>query len=73
MTDYDYTEELEQLGVMINRIARAIYPMGAVDGKDAAGGCVSSLTEAAMGITAGLCNVADGLHDIAEAIRERQP
>ena len=41
----------------------------AAPGHDETGGSISSLTEAVMGITASLCKVADGLHDIAEAIR----
>ncbi len=50
-------------------IAKAITA-DASPGKDCLGGTVSSLTEAVMGITAGLCKVAHALSDIAEAIRE---
>ncbi len=39
-------------------------------GHDETGGTVACLTEAVMGITAGLVQVADALNNIAEAIRE---
>jgi hypothetical protein len=54
----------------INKIASAITPRNAVGSKDAAGGFVSSLTEALMGHTAGLCQVAESLESIASAISE---
>ena len=44
----------------------------ATPGPDAAGGCIASLTEAVMGITAGLFRVAEALDGIAEAIRDGQ-
>ncbi len=53
----------------LRRVADAIAPVAA-PGKDTAGGHVECLTEACMGMTAGLCRIADSLADIAEAIRE---
>lgn len=61
---------LANLGSASRRIADAIAPI-AVPGTDASGGSVSSLTEAAMGITAGLHAVAESLDGIAAAIRDR--
>lgn len=52
-------------------IANAITPRGCADGNDATGGRVGSLTEAAMGITAGLVRIADAISDLADATRNR--
>ena len=51
-------------------IARAILA-SASPGKDETGGHVECLTEAVMGITAGLCRVAEAIADLAAAVRER--
>jgi hypothetical protein len=55
----------------LKRIADAITPV-AVPGRDETGGTITSLTEAVMGITAGLCKVAPALQSVAEAIREQR-
>lgn len=49
-------------------IAEAIYPSGVVAGADAAGGHVWSLTEAVMGMTAGLCRIAEAIESLASAV-----
>lgn len=49
-------------------IAEAIYPSGVVAGTDAAGGHVRSLTEAVMGMTAGLCRIAEAIESLASAV-----
>jgi hypothetical protein len=54
----------------LQAIARAITA-NAVGGTDAAGGHVESLTEAVMGMTAGLIQIANAISDLAEAVRER--
>jgi len=67
-------EELEKLDDVtgaIRAIAAAVYPPGALPGHDATGGTIASLTEAVMGINAGLIQVANSLESIATAIRER--
>lgn len=51
-------------------IANAITPTGVLGGRDATDGIVSSLTEAVMGVTAGLCKIAESIENLAEAIRE---
>lgn len=51
------------------RIARAITSPASA-GTDAAGGHVESLTEAVMGITAGLLQVAEAIRELAEAHRK---
>ena len=55
----------------LTKLARAITPLSALAGTDAAGGRVESLTEAIMGVTAGLVQIADAIGDLAEAVRER--
>ena len=49
-------------------VANAITPLGAGAGQDASGGIILSLTEAVMGITSGLHEIAGALNGIAEAI-----
>lgn len=41
-------------------------------GQDATGGSVASLTEAVMGITAGLVQIADAINNLADATRNQQ-
>jgi len=53
-----------------SRIANAITPRDAAAGKDATGGTIASLTEAVMGVTAGMVRIADAIGDLAEAVRE---
>ena len=55
---------LDCLAKSTRQIAGAITPQQAAAGRDAAGGHVASLTEAVIGVTA-------GLHAIADAIRDR--
>lgn len=54
----------------LRSIAGAITPLGAMPGRDESGGHIASLTEAVMGVTAGLYAIANALWDVAEAIRE---
>jgi hypothetical protein len=56
------------LASALNRIAEAVIPYVAVPSDDAADTTVSSLTEAVMGVTAGLCRIAEAGQAIAEAI-----
>jgi hypothetical protein len=53
-------------------LANAVTPSGALAGTDAAGGRVESLTEAVMGVTSGLLEIADAINNLAEAVRERE-
>lgn len=63
-------EDIEVLARAIRAVGDAITPPAA-PGHDAAGGTVASLTEAVMGVTAGLVQVAEALDGIADAIRSR--
>ena len=62
-------EDLDKVANQISRVASAIAA-NAAPGTDAAGGHVDSLTEAVMGITAGLVQVAEAIGDLAAAVRE---
>lgn len=55
----------------IYRLALAIMP-NAAGGKDANGGHVESLTEAVMGVSAGLARIADAIESLADAVRHRE-
>jgi pyruvate/oxaloacetate carboxyltransferase len=67
-TNADLIEAVE-LGA--KRIANAITPLNAAPGHDATGGTVDSLTEAVMGVTAGLQAIASAIESLAEAVREK--
>ena len=60
-----------------NPIAEALYDLsrsvtdGAGKAQDASGGYVGSLTEAVIGITAGLVQIAQALEEIGEVMSER--
>lgn len=72
--DVDY-EGVELAGAMVAdavlKLTKSVMPRDLPGGKDATGGHVECLTEAVVGVTAGLCRIADALESIAEAIRER--
>jgi hypothetical protein len=55
-----------------NRLAGSITAQ-AMQGTDATGGTVYSLTESVMGITAALVAISSSIDNLAEAIRETQP
>lgn len=61
--DYDIVEAAQNLANQVCRVSRAITPHAA-PGHDEAGGAVSSLTEAVMGVTAGLCRIADAIEHL---------
>ncbi len=55
----------------VKQLADSITPVSA-SSIDATGGNIGCLTEAAMGITAGLVKVADAINHLAEAIENRE-
>lgn len=63
-------ESEAEIAGAISSVAHAMYPAGIAGGNDAAGGHVASLTEAVMGVTRGLCCIAEALDNVAQAIRE---
>ena len=50
------------------RVGEAITSQGDV-GHDETGGTVTCLTEAVMGVTAGLCKIAEAIDGLADAVR----
>ncbi len=69
MEPANVVDVLANLAWSANRIAIAITPNGTA-GNDEAGGHVESLTEAVMGITAGLHKIAEAIESLAAAVRE---
>ena len=69
MDKEDLKELSEELRSALLPVAESITAIAA-PGTDAAGGTVTSLTEATMGITAGLCNIASAIEAVADAISE---
>jgi hypothetical protein len=60
--------EMAELTRSVNRVAKSIADFNAAPGHDETGGTVDSLTEAVMGITAGLCRIADAIESLAQAV-----
>jgi hypothetical protein len=60
---------VHQLARATHAVALAITP-NASPGKDVNGGHVESLTEAAMGVSQSLQNIADAVSDLAQAVRD---
>ncbi|HTU22499.1 MAG TPA: hypothetical protein VMG10_30960 [Gemmataceae bacterium] len=65
------TEALNTLSAKVNCISNAITS-DAIPGRDETGGVVASLTEAVMGMTAGLVRIAESIDGLADAVRETQ-
>ncbi len=69
MKDADVYEAVEHLGAQLQRIAHALSPQDSMPYKDPIdGGVVNSVTEALIGVGAGLHACSSALGDIAEAI-----
>lgn len=65
------SEDVDELAIKLQRIANAISA-DAAPGNDAAGGTVNSLTEAVMGVTAGLFRIAEAIDGLASALEDRK-
>ena len=68
--DQSLVGEISELSLNAKKIANAITPLDAVPSADATGGHVRSLTEAVMGMTAGLVKIADSIQELAYAVAE---
>lgn len=66
----DIVDVVSRLADAARLIADSIKPLDACQGTDATGGTITSLTEATMGMTAGLCQIADSINNLADAVRE---
>lgn len=64
----EYNDDPNKLSDALKSISRAILP-NAIVGHDATDGHVSSLTEAIMGITAGLVRIAEAITEHGETTR----
>lgn len=62
--------DLAELSAAVRTVGRAIKPPDAMPGHDETGGTVDSLTEAMMGVTAGLCRIASAIERLAEAVED---
>lgn len=67
----EWNEERSEIASALSDVAHAITP-SAFPAPDATGGTVASLTEAVMGITAGLVKVADAIEYLADAVSTRE-
>jgi hypothetical protein len=63
---------LHDLSRSANRIAKAIFPQDSSGGNDASDNHVESLTEAVMGVTSGLCRIANAIESLADAFRDHE-
>lgn len=63
---------LQRVSGSIRRVSSAICADDS-PGQDETDGTVSCLTEAVMGVTAGLCRIASAIQDLADAVRESIP
>lgn len=69
-------DQIDDVVRALGYLDRAITPRGSDSvlisgGNDATGGYVTSLTEAVMGITAGLCKIADAIDGLSAAVDRR--
>jgi hypothetical protein len=61
-------DAVNYISLSLNRVAKAITPADAASGHDAMGGHVESLTEAVMGITGGLLEIARAIESHGSSI-----
>ncbi len=69
--DTNLVEAIIGLARNTGKIAKAITPQDASAGYDATGGTITSLTEAVMGITGGLVQIANAIQSLAEAVNQK--
>jgi hypothetical protein len=72
----DVKDAVDAIVRALGELDTAITPRGRGDtiisgGHDASGGFVTSLTEAVMGVTAGLCRIADAIENHTAAMAEK--
>jgi hypothetical protein len=69
--DTNLVEATIRLARNTGKIAKAITPQDAMAGHDATGGRITSLTEAVVGITGGLVQIANAIQSLAEAVDKK--
>ena len=67
MTGFD-KEDLGEVADALRSVANAITDQGTFGGTDASGGHVRCLTEAVMGVTAGLVQIAEAIENLADVM-----
>lgn len=70
-TNATVREAAREVSAALRAVAHAILPADSAGGRDANGGHVTSLTEAVMGVSAGLGRIADAIGQVAEALSDR--
>jgi hypothetical protein len=70
--DVGMVDTFIDLAYHTKQIASAITPVGVAGSLDATGGHVTSLTEAVMGATAGLVQIANAIQALAEAVNAKK-
>ena len=68
--DMSITDAAAELAYRTKQVANAITPIVACGNTDAAGGHVTSLTEAVVGTTSALVQIAEAIQSLADAVRE---
>lgn len=61
---------VHEISGALKKIAEAVVPAGSF-GTDKAGTGVESLTESVMGVTAGLCKIADAIEHLATVMENK--
>lgn len=68
MDEAEIEEAVQFIGDRIMALAKAVYPIGAIPATDGSGGVVHSLTEAVMGVTAGLFAIASAIDGLSDSV-----
>lgn len=71
MDPVNIVDAIVWLSEALSGIRDAIKPSDAMASKDDAGGVVNSLTEAVMGHTSAMIQIADAIDNLAEAVRAK--
>jgi hypothetical protein len=66
----DVVDVLQHIADNAKKIAGAITLVDAVGGQDVHGGHVECLTEAVMGVSQSLAQIAKAIEDLADAVRD---
>ncbi len=71
MEPANLVDVVDRLAGAMRLAAHSIFPSDATRGHDATGGTICSLTEAVMGLTAGLCRIADSISELANSVKDK--
>ena len=68
MSEKDLVDAILEAADSLQSISNSIIPAGVAPGEDERGGVVGSLTESLMGVTGGLCDIAEAIRCLASAV-----